>query len=206
MPPRAADTRFDIVTPEVKQALAAKKPKFEAVPRSGLLGRLNAFLPAMQSANVALEERIAREGSSAVDVESIPDKHGDLNGDVGPQIEFDLACGVLDLNDACAERAAERAAARATGIEDDVRALQARGGGADDRGGRLMDGETSSDESDDESGDVHIQEHVPGAAGGSLGAARSAPAPARPARGAVRSGGSSLIQVIDSGHDDSPVN
>ena len=58
-----------------------------SAPRSELFARLEAFMPSMQAANVALEARVAADPAS-VDIEAVADG--------GPHIEMNLACGLFE--------------------------------------------------------------------------------------------------------------
>lgn len=107
----AANARQRVAT-----AAASARPAALAAPeRSSLLARATAFLPQLAAANAQLattqgaEDSIhVEEASNAVD--NVGDKSADEGG---PRIEMDLACGVLELQDAAARAAAEAAAARA---------------------------------------------------------------------------------------------
>jgi hypothetical protein len=52
-------------------SLGPSKPIFTAVAASPLLQRLEGFLPSLKSANDALQQKIAVEGPSSVDIESV---------------------------------------------------------------------------------------------------------------------------------------
>ena len=80
------------------------RPAIAAPPQSQLLGRLQTFLPSMAAANAQLEQEAAAAPAGAFDIEQLaPDEE--------QHIAFDLACGVLELKDDAAVRAAERAIA-----------------------------------------------------------------------------------------------
>jgi len=139
-------------------AAAAACPAIGPVPRSGLLGRLSAFLPEMERANTTLADAVAAQGTQAFDIEHV-------EAEAQGHIEFDLACGVVDLGDANAERAAAAAVAGATTVDEDLRrlcespALGALRGltGLKGMATAAVDDSSSSDD-DSEGGDVHIRE------------------------------------------------
>jgi hypothetical protein len=74
-----------------------------------VLGRLQAFVPQLAAANVALATAMATRPAHEFDVEYVqPSGQG---GEAAPHIEMDIACGVLELRDEAAAAAAERALA-----------------------------------------------------------------------------------------------
>ena len=106
-------------------------PAIGAPPQSELLGRLQTFLPTMAAANAQLEQEAAAAPSGAFDIEQ-------LAPDAEQHIAFDLACGVLDLKDDAAVRAAERAIALGSVPVETL------------SGGSSSDEDTSSDEGSSE--------------------------------------------------------
>ncbi|PSC69276.1 dentin sialophospho isoform B [Micractinium conductrix] len=100
------------------------KPPIKPVAPSGLLGRLQAFLPSMEAANAELEQRLAAgaapadmamergrcvAASGAVAVWRAFRSDDEAGGEGGPVVQLDLACGLFDLKDAAAVAAAEAA-------------------------------------------------------------------------------------------------
>ncbi len=77
-----------------------------------MLGRLNAFVPQLAAANAALASAIATRGPAEFDVEQ-------LAAEDAPHVEMELACGVLELRDAAAQQAAERALAGGALVQAD---------------------------------------------------------------------------------------
>ncbi|PRW33293.1 hypothetical protein C2E21_7933 [Chlorella sorokiniana] len=80
------------------------KPTIKPVAPSGLLGRLQAFLPALEAANADLQQQLEQHPASEVAMERGSDDERE-----GPVVELDLACGLFDLKDEAAVAAAERA-------------------------------------------------------------------------------------------------
>ena len=77
-----------------------------------MLGRLQAFVPALAEANAALAAAMATAPPHAFDIELHGGEDGDGDeGETREHIAMELACGVVELNDAAAEAAAERACA-----------------------------------------------------------------------------------------------
>ncbi|KIZ02389.1 hypothetical protein MNEG_5573 [Monoraphidium neglectum] len=120
-----------------------ERPNISAVPRSGVLGRLQDFLPKMQAANHQLEQQLqAGEVTLGdLDIENVEE------GGDAPVIEMDLACGLFDIKDGSALAAAERA-------------LEA--GPLADPGGEDSD---SSDDSSSSAGDGDGDDDAAGAGG-----------------------------------------
>ena len=108
-------------------------PAIDAPPQSELLGRLQTFLPSMAAANAQLEQEVAAAPEGAFDIEQ-------LDPNAEQHIAFDLACGVLDLKDDAAVRAAERAIALGSVPVETL------------SGGSSSDEDTSSDEGSSEAG------------------------------------------------------
>ena len=110
-----------------------ERPAIDAPPQSELLGRLQTFLPSMAASNVQLEQEAAAAPQGAFDIEQ-------LAPEAEQHIAFDLACGVLDLKDDAAVRAAERAIALGSVPVETL------------SGGSSSDEDTSSDEGSSEGG------------------------------------------------------
>lgn len=109
------------------------RPAIDTPPQSELLGRLQTFLPSMAAANAQLEQEAAAAPQGAFDIEQ-------LAPDAEQHIAFDLACGVLDLRDEAAVRAAERAIALGSVLVETL------------SGGSSSNEDTSSDEGSSEGG------------------------------------------------------
>lgn len=115
------------------------KPAIKAVPPSGLLGRLQAFLPTLEAANANLQQQLDAGGGEQVAMERGSDDERE-----GPYVEMDLACGLFDLKDPSAVAAAE-AAMVGRGV-----AVEAYGAGSsDDSSDGSSDGSGSEGEGDE---------------------------------------------------------
>lgn len=97
----------------------AQRPGIGAAPQSDLLGRLQQFLPAMQSANAQLATAPgAKAAPGALDIryrEVDSDEEESDDSAAEPHIVMDLACGVFDLKDEAAMAAAARQMSSAGG-------------------------------------------------------------------------------------------
>ncbi|KAL4419374.1 hypothetical protein ABPG77_002901 [Micractinium sp. CCAP 211/92] len=109
------------------------KPTIKPVPPSGLLDRLQAFLPTLEAANADLQHQLETGGGEQVAMERGSDDERE-----GPYVEMDLACGLFDLKDPAAVAAAEAAMVN-RGV-----AVEAYGAGS---------GNSSSDDTSDDSSD-----------------------------------------------------
>ncbi|GLI68860.1 hypothetical protein VaNZ11_013405 [Volvox africanus] len=84
-------------------SLTRQRPNIGPAPRSSVLGKLATFLPQLASENERLQQQMQDRPAEEFDIEHVD---GDEDG---PYIEMDLACGILELRDEAALRAAERA-------------------------------------------------------------------------------------------------
>lgn len=126
-----------------KCKVSARKPQIEPTAPSPLLSRLSAFIPQLQAANQHLESDSPSAAGAGLDIEVIPQAPQPSSSDEStseadimeapeaqpdqpfkPHIEMDIACGVLDLNNAGACQAAEAAAANGPGLDEDVAAAE----------------------------------------------------------------------------------
>ncbi|GLC35799.1 hypothetical protein PLESTB_000495500 [Pleodorina starrii] len=92
--------------PPLEQKLAnltRQRPAIGPTPRSSVLDKLAAFMPQMANANASLQQQLQERPAAEFDIEQVDDEED------GPYIEMDLACGILELRDEAALRAAERA-------------------------------------------------------------------------------------------------
>lgn len=117
-----------------------------------MLGRLQAFVPALAEANVALAAAMATAAPDAFAVE-LQGEEGE-DGETRAHIAMEIACGVVELKDAAAQAAAERACAG--GAAGGARAGAAAASSDSD------DSDESESDSDEEAG----EEGAGGAAGG----------------------------------------
>jgi hypothetical protein len=94
-----------------KPRQANRRPQTSKVPESSVLAHLRTFLPQMQSANEMLSQHPASE--PAVSISNMQEEPAQLEQDTEDgtlqHIQMDIACGVVDLNDAAALQAAEDA-------------------------------------------------------------------------------------------------
>ncbi|XP_072922043.1 NOP protein chaperone 1 isoform X2 [Hemitrygon akajei] len=77
--PEGIERKFLIST---DQSRIAARPKIKRVPRSGVLDRLQAFLPQMAHANLELRRQMETTGQSHFDIENVddcPDKVIEMN-------------------------------------------------------------------------------------------------------------------------------
>ena len=93
-----------------KRGQTPKRPVTSRVPESAVLAQLRCFLPQMQSANQQLAQRGPSE--PAVSISDLQEGDSSLPGqrsdeDTHQHVQMDIACGVLDLKDEAALRAAE---------------------------------------------------------------------------------------------------
>lgn len=90
---------------------ANRRPQTSKVPESSVLAQLRTFLPQMQSANEMLSQQPASE--TAVTISEVQEGPAELEQDPEDgtleHIQMDIACGIVDLKDAAALRAAEDA-------------------------------------------------------------------------------------------------
>ncbi|KAF5829993.1 hypothetical protein DUNSADRAFT_15187 [Dunaliella salina] len=115
------------------------------LPHSSVLDRLKQFIPQIQLANQELEQQLQGSNPQEFDIEGVEE------GQEGGYIEMDLTCGLLDLKDADAVRAAEQALVRGQSIP----------------GGEDADASTSSDSSTEEEDSSSEEDELIGAATGS---------------------------------------
>ena len=108
-----------------------------------MLGRLQAFVPALAEANAALAAAMATAAPDAFAVE-LQGGEGD-EGETRAHIAMEIACGVVELKDAAAQAAAERACAG--GAAGGARA------GATCSDSDSDDSDDSESESDEEAGE-----------------------------------------------------
>ncbi|GIL43264.1 hypothetical protein Vafri_1054 [Volvox africanus] len=95
-----------LITVGAEQKLASltrQRPNIGPAPRSSVLDKLATFLPQLASENERLQQQMQDRPAEEFDIEHV---EGDEDG---PYIEMDLACGILELHDEAALRAAERA-------------------------------------------------------------------------------------------------
>lgn len=126
-----------------KCKLPARKPQIEPTAPSPLLSRLSAFIPQLQAANQHLQSTPPAAARAGLDIEVIPQAAQPSSSDEStseadimeapeaqpdqpfkPHIEMDIACGVLDLNNAGACQAAEAAAAKGPSLDEDLAAAE----------------------------------------------------------------------------------
>lgn len=147
------------------------KPPIKPLPPSGLLGKLQAFLPTLEAANADLEQQLASGAQAEVAMERGSDDERE-----GPVVEMDLACGLFELKDASAVAAAEAS-------------MLSRGVAVEKYGGNSTDSSSSSDDSGSSSEDEE------GEAGAALrqvlggGAAAAAAMQTDPGSGTAAAGG-----------------
>lgn len=90
---------------------AGSRPQISKVPESAVLAQLRSFLPQMQSANDQLSQRVETEPAVSISdlqqesTDSVLEEQEDY--ETGQHVEMDIACGVVDLKDAAALKAAE---------------------------------------------------------------------------------------------------
>ena len=88
---------------------AATRPATSKLPESAVLAQLRSFLPQMQSANEQLAQR--GDWASAVTIEDAQDDHAAEEQEeelaAAQHVQMDIACGVVDLKDQAALRAAQ---------------------------------------------------------------------------------------------------
>ena len=160
----------------LRRAVASRADAARAV-----LGRLQAFVPALAEANAALAAAMATAPPHAFDIE-LHGEDGEEEDETREHIAMELACGVVELNDAAAEAAAERACA---------------GGGG---GGALAmpAGASSSSDSDDSDDSDSDADAAAGDGGGG-----GPPQGARAAKGEAR-GKRSRIEVLHAADNVAP--
>ncbi|GFR41260.1 hypothetical protein Agub_g1935 [Astrephomene gubernaculifera] len=83
--------------------LTRQRPAIGPAPRSSVLDKLAAFLPQLAHENERLQEQMQSRPATDFDIEHIEGEK------TATYIEMDLACGVLELRDEAALRAAEAA-------------------------------------------------------------------------------------------------
>ena len=127
-----ADETERLIAAEVRKARGPPPPTAPSLT-SPLLARAAAFLPALAQANQELAAAIAAAPPGTFDVEGVDDE-------AAPHVEMEVACGVLDLKDEDAVRAAEAALAAGGG-----------GLGLSEEGGAGTMSDGSSGEGDDAS-------------------------------------------------------
>ncbi|PNH00571.1 hypothetical protein TSOC_001044 [Tetrabaena socialis] len=121
--------------------LTRQRPCIGPAPRSSVLGQLAAFLPQLALENERLRQQMQTRPAAEFDIEHVGE--GDSEA---PYIEMDLACGVLELRDEAALRAAERAME----VPGD---FLAAGGEASSSAGSSSDDDSDEDGDDDTEGD-----------------------------------------------------
>ncbi|PNW85025.1 hypothetical protein CHLRE_03g168500v5 [Chlamydomonas reinhardtii] len=159
--------------------LTRERPSIGPAPRSAMLEQLAAFLPQMAKENQKLQQELQSRPAAEFDIEAVDEEAE------GPYIEMDLACGVLELRDAAALAAAERAMQGQGGLElGEGGAAEASSSSSDD------DSDDDSDEdSDEDSEDASEGQAAAQAAAAVAGRHHSKAAGAKAGGGGRRGGG-----------------